>query len=186
MKGLVALNFDELQSPTDAQLRAANKFMLREARLLDERLFDSWFDTLHDDLEYVVFNRFTPDLRTAPTPASLIKEFRAQGELQFTEETKDSMRYRIDRLKSGLTFAETPPGRTIRLVSNIDIARIDQRLVVQSCLHCNRTRKEGRVENYFARRQDILAWNDDTLLLAQRHVLLNETVLDSPAVNIFF
>lgn len=164
------------------------RFLIREARLLDERRYLDWLDTLHANLAYIVFSRSTLELRAQPMDASVDPEFQAKGGLQLTEESKQSLTFKVNRITGGLSFSEMPPGRTVRFVTNIEaFIDVQGRFMAESCFHCNRTRKEDRVENFYARRKDVLVESDaGEFLLLQRHVYLNESILDGPTTSIFF
>jgi 3-phenylpropionate/cinnamic acid dioxygenase small subunit len=171
-----------------AALYGVERFLIREARLLDERRYLVWLETLHPDIEYIVFSRSTLELREQPMDASVDPEFQAKGGLQVTEESKQSLTFKIHRITGGLSFSEMPPGRTVRFVTNIEAVRDEQgRLIAESCFQCNRTRKGDRVENFYARRKDVLIESaPGSFLLLQRHVFLNESVMDGPTTSIFF
>ena len=177
--------FDELEGASDTQLRAIERFLVREARLLDARHYEAWSHCLHDDFRYVVLNRHTPELRGKLPADSVDTEFRMGVALQFVEDTKGSIEKRLRRYTSGLSFSETPAGRTLRMITNVEVGVADSGFVARSYLHCNRTRKDNVSENYFACRKDRFVEINGALLLTQRHVLLNNTVLDAPALGIF-
>src|SRR5690348_11427740 len=86
---------------------AAEAFLVNEARLLDERRFRDWMELFTEDGIYWVPS--TPDQKSPLEQASL---FYDDGEL---------MRTRIDRLEHPLIHVQTPPSRTVHLVTNVTV-----------------------------------------------------------------
>jgi len=181
--------FNELEGASDELARRVERFLIREARLLDARHYAEWSRCLHDDFRYVVLNRFTPELRGKLPEHSVDNEFHTGYALQFVEDDKASIEKRLQRYTGGLSFSENPAARTMRMVSNVEVG-VERgagggHVVARSYLHCNRTRKDNVIEDYFACRKDRLIEQDGTLLLTQRQVLLNDTVLNASALGIF-
>jgi ethylbenzene dioxygenase subunit beta len=177
--------FNELEGASDAQARRIEQFLIREARLLDARQYAAWANCLHDDFRYVVLNRFTPELRGKLPENSVDMEFHTGRALQFVEDTKGSIEKRLQRYTNGLSFSENPAGRTLRMVSNIEVGSDSDGFIVRSYVHCNRTRKDNVSEDYYACRKDRVIEHAGSLVLTQRNVLLNDTVLNAPALGIF-
>jgi 3-phenylpropionate/cinnamic acid dioxygenase small subunit len=86
---------------------AAEAFLVNEARLLDERRFRDWMDLFTEDGIYWVPS--APDQKSPLDQASL---FYDDSEL---------MRTRIDRLEHPLIHVQTPPSRTVHLVTNVTV-----------------------------------------------------------------
>lgn len=87
---------------------ALEAFVLREARLLDERRFAEWFSLFADDGVYWVPTR--PDQRTPQEALSLFYEPRALLEM------------RVARLERTDMHAQSPPLRTMHHVSAIEVS----------------------------------------------------------------
>ncbi|MBM3573102.1 MAG: aromatic-ring-hydroxylating dioxygenase subunit beta [Alphaproteobacteria bacterium] len=83
------------------------KFILREARLLDERRFDEWAALFADDGEYWVPSR--PDQATPHDHVSLFFD------------DKETLLTRVRRLNHSKIHVQTPPSRTCHLVVNIEV-----------------------------------------------------------------
>jgi benzoate/toluate 1,2-dioxygenase beta subunit len=86
---------------------AVDKLLYLEARLLDEGRFDEWLDLFTPDAVYWI-----PAGRPDIDPSEHVS---------IVYDTRREMERRVARLKSGFAFAEDPPTRTHRLVSNIEI-----------------------------------------------------------------
>ena len=88
-------------------------FLYREARLMDENAYDEWLSLWTDDaLYWVPCNRDDSD----PT-----------REISAIYDDRTRLQARIDRLKSGVAYAQDPKSRMRRLISNIEIERRRQR-----------------------------------------------------------
>lgn len=100
--------------PVSAELHhEIEQFLYYEARLLDERRFEEWYELLADDLQYVMPTRYNRLRREAQ------HEFAGADEAQHFDEDKHSIAQRIRRLRSGTAWAEDPPSRTRHFVSNV-------------------------------------------------------------------
>ena len=91
--------------------QAAEEFLIQEARLLDERRFREWMALFTGDGTYWV--PAAPDQKSPYDQASLFFDDR------------DLMRTRIDRLEHPLIHVQTPPSRTVHLVSNVTVEPSD-------------------------------------------------------------
>ena len=85
----------------------AEEILFEEARLLDARRYDDWFAMLTDDAIYWV-----------PCNGEGIDPGR---EISLVYDDHARLRDRIDRLNSGVAHAQSPPSKTCRLISNVQI-----------------------------------------------------------------
>lgn len=83
------------------------RFLIHEARLLDERRFREWMNLFTDDGIYWVPS--TPDQKSPLTQASLFYDDR------------QLMATRIERLEHPLIHVQTPPSQTVHLLSNVEV-----------------------------------------------------------------
>jgi benzoate/toluate 1,2-dioxygenase subunit beta len=86
-------------------------FLYREARLLDTRKFEEWFDLFTDDAIYWV-----PAGRDDIDPARHVS---------IIHDDKAAMATRIKRLRSGFAYAQDPQSRVHRLISNVELGAAD-------------------------------------------------------------
>jgi 3-phenylpropionate/cinnamic acid dioxygenase small subunit len=86
---------------------AAEAFLVNEARLLDERRFRDWMGLFTEDGIYWVPS--TPDQKSPLDQASLFYDDR------------ELLKTRIDRLEHPLIHVQTPPSRTVHLVTNVTV-----------------------------------------------------------------
>lgn len=99
---------------------AAEAFLYREARLLDERRFEEWLDLLAPGARLFVPGGSGDD---------------PGAEAAIVDDDRDTLADRVIRLRSPATYAQSPPSRTVRAVSNVEVepgphGRVD----VHSCL----------------------------------------------------
>ena len=155
----------------------AQAFLSREAKLLDERRFDEWFELLDDDIVYHV------PIREARL--SYADEHAGGG--YRIRDNKALIRVRIDRLKSGFAWAETPPSRTTRVVGSV-MAEVmeDGNLKVESAMLLYRQRgHDAPGEVIPVRRTDILRQTADGPRLLRRDAFIAEVVLSTSNLGVF-
>lgn len=87
------------------------QFLAHEARLLDERRFDEWMALFTDDGHY-----WAPARPEQPDPWS---------EVSLMFDDREIMQNRIRRLQHPRIYAQLPPSRAVRQVSNISIEEED-------------------------------------------------------------
>ena len=90
---------------------AAEAFLVDEARLLDERRFREWMCLFTQDGVYWV--PAAPDQKSPLDQASLFYDDR------------ELMATRVDRLEHPLMHVQTPPSRTVHLVTNVTVEPAD-------------------------------------------------------------
>ena len=150
--------------------RAVEQFLFHEARLLDEARYDDWLTLFTEDTRY-----WKPIRETNETLQSGV---RSDTEMAMFDDDKDFLRARIQRLHTGLAHAETPPSRTRRFISNIEIAnRKDGDIDVQCNLLVHQTRLERTSAFYVGRREDILRRHKDTWRIKYRKIVLDQTLM---------
>jgi 3-phenylpropionate/cinnamic acid dioxygenase small subunit len=160
------------------QLReAVTQFLALEAMLLDEGRFDDWYAMLDDAIVY-----------EAPLRLATIKrgDEMVAGAYRFADDKK-IIRTRIDRIKTGNAYAESPPSRTVRSVSSVAILGENGGVVtVSSTLIVYRQRaNDPSGDTIHARRNDRLRFTPDGLRLCARTVILAEVSLSTPNLGIF-
>jgi PAH dioxygenase small subunit len=155
------------------------EFLYREAELLDENQFAEWLNMLAQDIHYVMPVRTT--------------QFRAKGDgfqdVAFFEENYVSLRTRVKRLETEFAWAETPPSRTRHFITNVlaEPGDKDGEFSVRSSFMVTRTRSEQGYQLFTGRRKDILRRSDNgDLKVAERRILIDQTVLSGSNLSIFF
>ena len=145
----------------------AEDLLYAEARLLDEGRYTDWLAMLTDDAVYrIPCNGEGGDPRHV---ISMVYDDRAK------------LRDRIERLDSGVAHAQSPPSKTRRLVSNVQIEEASDGLarVVSSFILYELRRRHDRV---FAGRYDHeLRFVDGRWKIAAKKAVLvnNDEVIDN-------
>jgi benzoate/toluate 1,2-dioxygenase subunit beta len=89
--------------------RRCARFLFHEAKLLDARDYDAWLALFAADATYWV-----PLREGQPDPES---------ELNILYDDAGRLADRVARLNSGIAYAQEPPSRTSRTISNIMVSR---------------------------------------------------------------
>ncbi len=175
-------------------IREVEQFLYKEARLLDNRQFHQWLELLTDDLRYwmpIRSNRYPVNSKAI----SILdgsryeeSEVSSESDLALMDEDKDSLTRRVDRLDSGMAWAEDPPSRTRHIITNIEVEAGDSpdELRAYSNFFMYRTRAETEQDFYVGSRQDMLRRVNGQLRVASREIVLDQTVLLAKNVSNFF
>ena len=140
-----------------------------EAELLDNGRFEDWLGLLTDDVCYRV-------------PIRLTRERGGGSDVNFGaphfQDDIDTLRMRVARLKTEFAWAEDPPSRTRRFVTNVRPHTLGEDVAVRSYLLMYRSRgDDASSELISAERRDVLRRTDAGLRLCQREVLLDQATL---------
>jgi len=157
------------------------EFLYEEAWLLDEIRLAEWVARLDTDLRYTCPLRQTRPLHQhAQSIVRTVMHF---------DETYASIRGRVGRITDTRSaWAEDPPSRTRRLVTNILVDSTDDpdEFEVKSYLLCSRSRfEETNLLFLSCVRHDLLRRYDDGIKLARREIIVDQTVLGFPNLAIF-
>jgi 3-phenylpropionate/cinnamic acid dioxygenase small subunit len=155
------------------------EFLLDEASALDENRFEDWLQMLHPEIDYRAPIRVTRERSAGPG-------FSSEG-YHFLE-NRDSLQTRVDRLKTDYAWAEDPPSRTRRFLTNFRVHSVDgtDDLRVRSNLLLYRERlDETHQQMLVGEREDDLRELDGAPRLVRRLVLLDHSILMTPNLGIF-
>jgi 3-phenylpropionate/cinnamic acid dioxygenase small subunit len=176
--------FPSIDSVTPDLHYEIEQFLYYEARLLDDRRFEQWYELLADDLHYVMPTRYNRLRR------ELDREYAAPDEAQLFDEDKESIAQRIRRLRTGTAWAEDPPSRTRHFVSNIVVRRTPKadEFEIDCYYLMYRSRLERDVEMFAGMRHDVLrrAEGPSRWVIARRRIILDQTVLLARNLSFFF
>jgi 3-phenylpropionate/cinnamic acid dioxygenase small subunit len=155
-------------------------FYFTEAELLDNNEFDEWLTLLADDLSYTMPVRVTK--RRADGPGF-------DDTMAHMDETRESLALRIKRLLTTTTaWAEDPPSRTRRFVTNLRCAQQSSGLTeAKTNLLLLRNRwDDPQFELFCAERRDVLRPVDDSFQLVSRQILVDQTRLGNINLALFY
>ncbi len=163
----------------DPRHQAAFQFLVDESYLLDAQLYDEWIETLTNDISYNVPVRVTT-ARSAGFDTS-------PGMAHFDDD-KYSLSLRVARFATEHAWTEDPPSRLRHFVTNVRTfaTENEDELFVQSAVLLFRSRGDNREPNLVsALREDLLRYEGDSLKLARRLVILDESVIRMQNMAIF-
>lgn len=169
-----------LMLPIDQHL-ALTQQLYCEARLLDEELFADWLDLLAQDVHYqlpLTSRRFRADHSAAL----------AQGPGYVFDDDKARLGLRVQRLESGLVWAEDPRNRVRRIVSNVEIyrAQTDGEADVHSVIEVHRSRIDAQQRRLTAARTDRWRLEEGGWRLVRRLIQFDHPVVIDSNLNVFF
>lgn len=152
-----------------------------EARLLDEERYDEWLALLADDLRYrmpLPERRFRKDAQAA----------HPFGGGNVFDEDKARLAVRVNRLQSGMVWAEDPRNRVRRFVGNVEVYATDapDRVRVHSNVDIHRARHDGVQRRLTAARADLWRHDQGHWRLAHRDIALDHPVVRDSNLNVFF
>jgi len=180
--------------PDEDMIRGVEQFLYREARLLDDGRFHEWLRLFTDDVHYWMSARTNRYPRSSMAIVVLDIEHHAgddvdrADELGLFDEDIKTLTARVARLDTGMAWAEDPPSRTRHLITNIEVVSdaSDSELTV----HCNfivyRSRGETEQDFYVGSREDRLRRVDGAWRIANRRMVLDQSVLSGKNLSIFF
>ena len=110
------------------------------------------------------------------------------GELAHFEDDHTSLTNRVKRLQTGRAWAETPPGRTNHMISNVEVLReADGVFEVRSQFLIYRSHLETDQELFSGTRIDRLRPDAKTTWkVLERTIILDHSVLTQKSLGIFF
>ncbi len=159
------------------------RFLYREALLLDSRDLHAWLDLFTADAHYAVYFRETVQRRD---PSSAGGAAPTTSELRLVEDDRSFLELRVKRLETRLAHAEQPPSFTRHLVTNVLVDDVDG---VECTAHSNFLVHQARLDvapqTFVGQREDRLRRVDGQWRVARRKVLLDTSVVPR-TITIFF
>jgi phthalate 3,4-dioxygenase beta subunit len=154
-------------------------FLYEEAAVLDERRHEEWLTMLSEDIIY--------QMPVRSTSAHSLDDSLRDGMAHFDED-RYSLEKRVERFLTEHAWAEDPPSRTRRFVTNTrawETETADEWLVSTSLLLF---RSRGDIRDHdlvSAGRRDILRRVDGRIKLARRLIAVDESVLHMQNLAVF-
>jgi 3-phenylpropionate/cinnamic acid dioxygenase small subunit len=165
----------KLREVDDRLFVEIERFLFREAALLDRRDYCGWFKLVADDIQYRVTAAVARDAGAVTLDYAIVDE-------NFT-----GLKSRIDQISNPrLTRAENPPSMTRRVVSNIEAWHGDKpdEFAVVSYLLAYRSRPSAPAGGFYvAVRHDTLRKGGDGWRLTRRTVQLDQLLLYDGALS---
>jgi len=162
-------------------------FLAMEAELLDARRFDDWLDLLTEDIRY-----WMPIARNVEA-GDLAREFTAEGtDANWFDEGIETLRQRVTQLATSVHWAEQPPSRTTHMIGNLQLAAVTpesgpaQEVRTRCRFLLYRNRLEDEQDIFIGKRNDTLRRVDGRWKIAAREIYLDQTVMLSKNLSVFF
>lgn len=169
---------EPLSSGSESYARVVD-FLYREAELLDHARHREWLSLLTPDVTYVAPVRITS--------AHSLRDS-AMEDMGHFDEDHYSLTKRVERLETEYAWAEDPPSRTRRFVTNIRCWEGDGGGDVVARCNLLVFRSRGDISGpdlLSAERTDVLREVDGAFRIASRVILLDESVLRTQNLAIF-
>ena len=158
------------------------EFLYREAELLDERRLREWLELFTEDIHYWMPVRHSPMER----PAEVSEELSKPGESYYFNDSKETLRIRVERVYAKTAWAEMPPSRTRRLISNVRVKQDNSGAIeAKSNFIVYRTRMEKDEDFFVGTRKDILRRVNGDFKIARRTIILDQAILRAKNISIF-
>jgi 3-phenylpropionate/cinnamic acid dioxygenase small subunit len=167
----------------DNEIRSqVENFFYFEAELLDDRKLREWLELFTDDVRYWMPLRHN----TMERPQEISEELSKPGEGFYFDDSKASLRLRVERVYSKSAWSELPPSRTRHLITNVRIKNDDgTEIDARSNFLVYRTRMEADKDLFVGTRQDILRRVNGGFKIARRTIILDQAVLDAKNISVF-
>lgn len=175
---------DMAQAPADLAARMqlqweVQSFLFEEARMLDERRFDDWMALFSMDVTYRAPVRVT---REETADAGI-------GELCIFDDGYGELELRVQGLQVRSAWAEIPPSRTRRMISNVIAEPVEggQDVLARSNFLVYRSRLET-VEHFFSgcRRDVLRPQGDGGFQIRAREILFDNVGFKTDNISLMF
>lgn len=163
----------------DSRHLQAHGFLVDEAYLLDAQQYDRWLDLLTDDIHYLMPVRVTTALGAG---------FDTSPGMAHFDEDKYSLNRRVARFATEHAWTEDPPSRLRHFVTNVRTFATDDpdHLIVDSAELLFRSRGDVNDSALIScGREDLLRYESDTIKLARRTIMVDESVLRMQNLAVF-
>jgi 3-phenylpropionate/cinnamic acid dioxygenase small subunit len=156
------------------------EFLYDEAALLDQRRINDWAQLLTEDIYY-----------SAPirqTRSSTDRHADINRAMQHFADDYSSLMSRIGRLNGKTAWAEDPPSRTRRFITNVRVSTTDKadEYQVFSYILLSRSRGEDSVLTFLsAERNDLIRRVTGGFKIARREIIVDQAVLGQANLAVF-
>jgi len=154
-------------------------FLIDEGRLLDHNRIDEWFALIAPDVVYRMPVRQTRNRLQGPGFDTTMAHF---------DEDYATLKIRVRRLSGDSAWAEDPPSRVRRFVSNVVVHETDvaEEYLVSSYLLALRSRWDAtEFDQIPMQRDDLIRRTPDGWRIARRIMYIDQSVLGTPNLAIF-
>jgi 3-phenylpropionate/cinnamic acid dioxygenase small subunit len=163
------------------------EFLYREADLLDERRYEDWLALIAEDVRY-----WMPMRRNVKFGEPEREFTRADHDINWFDEGKDTLTRRVRQILTGMHWAEEPVSRISHMVSNVRLLEANPSWgePAEVSARCRflvyRNRVETETDILIGKREDLLRRADGQWQIARRKILLDQNVLLTKNLTFFF
>lgn len=152
-------------------------FLYEEAEYLCDRNYQAWLPMLSEDLSYKMF--IASNVSSKALPSEYLE---SELGVAWFDEGKDVIGMRIQQLATGMHWAEEPPSRTSRLITNIRLSEFDadapgQSVSVRYNFLINRVRNDDEDDYLSGKKIDRIEFRDGRWQLKSRRIYVNQSVI---------
>jgi 3-phenylpropionate/cinnamic acid dioxygenase small subunit len=153
------------------------QFFFHEAELLDSKNFRGWLDLLDESIDYIVRTRSNVD---SSSTSSAYEPYVAH-------DTKQTLTWRVNRVETGMAWAEEPPSRTRYLITNIRVRAAGDDLISRGNFVFYRNRLETTEHFLIGCREDTLRiYGEGKIRIVRRLVTLDQNVILANNLSMLF
>lgn len=188
-----AASNDQASPVTDSTIISRiEQFYYREARMLDDRQYMQWLGLLTEDIHYSIPSRHivtpNPKLRGTEEFHAVDQELERSGPdaTPLRVENIFNLAIRADRAFKVNAWAENPPARTRRFVSNVEVLATATGYQTYSNFMMTYSRHSNTNHTYTGQRRDTLREVEGELRIASREIILDLNVINVPTLGLFF
>lgn len=174
MGGAVNMNMEQILVKYEFE-----QWLNKEAEYLDNIEFDDWFALMHSSLRYQMPVRVNKEGTERPDYSTDMFTFNDDIEL---------LKLRVERLKTDYAWAEIPPSRTRRFVSNVMVREYaeGEKAVVKSYLLIYRSRSTDIHHDLISgERNDEFMFENGKWKLSKRVFIVDQTTINTRNLAIF-
>ncbi len=135
-------------------------FLYEEAALLDEWRLREWLTLLTEDATYEV-------------PSTDVPDGNSQETLFLIADNADRLRMRVDQLLGKSAWAENPPSRTRRMISNVRIRNVEDPTLRITANFVVYRMRSGHIDTYIGRYEYTLVQQNGALKIQHRKAILD-------------
>ncbi len=163
------------------------EFLYHEAELLDERRYEDWLALVAADVRY-----WMPMRRNVKVGESEREFTRADHDINWFDEGKETLERRVKQIMTGIHWAEEPVSRISHMVSNVQLLEVRPSLAeaTEILAKCRfliyRNRVETETDILVGKREDLLRRAGEGWQLARRKIILDQNVLMTKNLTFFF
>lgn len=169
------------------QVHEIQQFYYAEARMLDDRQYQSWIELLAPNIQYTMPNRknsgLDDSLKNTEAVLNVEQELSSGLEPPLREDNLITLTLRANRPTNPSGWADNPLMRTRRSVSNIEIfveSRNQYKVFNNVLMNYSRHGNDNHL--YSFQRQDILIQEGGSFKILNRRIIIDWNIVTAPTM----